>query len=46
MGEYKYMILANGVIVDENFKLRSCDLQIEGEKISGIGERFKQNYSL
>lgn len=32
------MILANGVIVDDNFKLRSCDLRIEGEMIAEIGQ--------
>lgn len=32
------MILANAVIVDEDFKLRRCDLRIEGEKITEIGE--------
>ena len=32
------MVLTNAIIVDENFKLRECDLRIEGEKITEIGE--------
>lgn len=36
------MILANGIIVDENFKLRKCDLRIEGEKIAEIGQGLSE----
>lgn len=35
------MILANGIIMDADFQLRHCDLQIENGKIVKIGENLE-----
>ncbi len=35
------MILCNGLVVDENFTLKKCDVEIENGKIVKIGENLK-----
>lgn len=34
------MILANGLVMDEHFKLVRCDLEVQGEKITRIAEKL------
>lgn len=37
------MILKNGLVMDENFKLKRLDIEIEGEIIKNIGKNLKGN---
>lgn len=37
------MILKNGLVMDENFKLKHLDIEIEGETIKNIGENLTGN---
>lgn len=40
------MILKNGIVMDEHFQLRSCDLRIESGKIAEIGENLSGGETL